>query len=409
MRSRRDFLSLLTSVAVLSLTLSIAILLATQAVIAGFDRELRDRILGIVPHVNLHSRAGFFDPQQAVELAQRSGEVEVASGVVEVRALAIPSASKNADGQSSPRNQMRGLWILGIDEDTGFEAFSLHEYLGEDEIDALNRNGFRIFLGDSVAAELGVTEGDSITAVLPRISFSVFGPMALQKRLEVAAIFDTGTFLDSSLAFMRKDDAVHLAGHKDGSNLVVLKLEDPFDAVSEAYQLEYRLGDSSFFTSTWRAWLGGLDVAIKSSKRVFLLLLSVLVAVAAFNLLSSVALLVNERSSDIAILRSMGAGDGTILGAMLVVGLSITFVGVCVGVLCGWLLATGLSFGFPLLERILDMKLMSAYAVTTLPVAFRQEDVVVVALVGLVLGCLGSLYAAWHASRSNPADVLRYD
>ena len=393
----------------LSLTLSIAILLATQAVIAGFDQELRDRILGIVPHVSLHSRNGLFDPQQALAVARRSDAVAVAASAVELRALAIASNENKRQAQNPTRNPVRGLWILGIDDESGHEAFNLNEYVDDKAIEKLNGGRYRILLGEAVASELGVGAGDLITLMLPQISVTAFGPMARQKRMEVVGTFDTGTFLNSSIAFMRKNDASHLAGRKEGSNLVVLKLDDPFDAAFEAYQLEFRLGDSNFFTSTWRAWLGALDVAIRSSKRVFLLLLSVLVAVAAFNLLSSVALLVNERNSDIAILRSMGAGDGTILGALLVVGLSITFVGVFLGVLCGWLLASGLAYGFPLLEGMLDMKLMSAYAVTSLPVAFRQDDVVAVVLVGVSLGFLGSLYAAWRASRSNPADVLRYD
>ena len=406
LRSRRDFLSLVKSVAVASLVLSISILLASQAVIAGFDRELRERILGIVPHVSLYSRDGAFSPYEALQIANTAKGVNGAAAAVDLRVLGVTSTSSTS---GSGGTRVRGLWILGVDPKSYGRASRLLEHIDSADLAELSGSSFGILMADSLATALGVQKGQYVTLVLSQLNVTIFGPVPRQKRVRVLGTFDTGTFLDMTLAVMTSTDAQRLAGHPGLSNVVNVKLDNPFAADMHAFLLERQLADVQYFTTRWTGWLEGLYVAIGSSKRLFLLLLSVLVAVAAFNLLSSVALLVNERASDIAILRSMGAGSGTVLGGMLVVGMTVTVVGVCLGVLGGWLLGMGLKAGFPLLEKMFDMELMSEYAVTTLPVAFQAVDFLVVAAIGIAMGSLSSLYAAWRASVSNPADVLRHD
>ena len=383
-------------VALSGLALSVAVLLFVQAVVAGFEREMRTRILGVVPHVSVYGRGPIADPQQLAAVARDLDGVSGAAEVITGPAL----VSKNM--------RVRGVSINGIDPGTYSQVSTLDGYVDDFELGEWQSGAFEILVGKQVAERLGLTVGDRVTVTLPEATVTPAGVFPRKKRFTVRGLVDTDSQLDARYVYVHIDDAARLFRLRDRAHAVQLKLDDPLDARVVSAELLSRL-DGDHFVSTWFRQHGGLYGAIRVQKGMMLLLLSLLVAVAAFNLVSTLIMVVNERRGDVAILRTLGGGRGLIVSTFVVLGVAISAIGVALGVGAGFLLGYLAEAGFPWLEDALGIELMGEYLVHSLPVEYAAMDVVNVCIIAGALTLIATLYPALRAAALNPAEVLQHE
>lgn len=394
-RSKRSFISFVSVLALAGLALAVAILVFVQAVAEGFERELEQRILRIAPHVTAAAAAPVNDMTAAVERARAVPGVRGASAVVSGMALV-------AAGE-----RVAGVLLSGVVPREYAAVSDVFDYVAGDA--PLEPGAFRIVLGATVAARLGVAAGDAVTVASPRASVNPFGVFPRQKRFAVAGIMATGSQLDGSAALAHRADAARLLGDDAAGSRIDVALARPL-AVHEAIApLIDALGAHRFAFRTWTQSFGALHRAIDTTKGMLFLLLSLLVAVAAFNLVSSLVMVVNERRGDVAVLRTVGGSAGQVVAAFMVLGGLIALIGILGGVAVGVALGTVAEAGFPWLERVLGVPLMAEYLVTELPMAFTAGDIARVVATAFVLCLAACIFPAWRASRLNPADVLQHE
>lgn len=397
-RSKRSFISFVSLAALAGLALSVATLVFVLAVVAGFEREMNERVLGIVPHIVVRARlAGHFDG------ADFGDTLAVIRGTPGVMAA---SAVVDGAGLLATDERVAGVSLVGVDPHDYGAVSRVFEFVRGDSLEA---GGFGVLIGAAVAQRLGIGQGDTVTLVLPQATMTPLGAFARQKRLRVAGIIDSGSHLDRSSAYLHRADAAKLFRFSDGTQAYHLATARALDAGPVASAIADVVGLHRFRVSTWFRTLGNLHRAIGTTRSMLFLLLSLLVAVAAFNLVSSLVMVVNERRGDIAMLRTMGTGADTPMGAFAVLGMAIAVVGVGIGVGAGMALGALAEAGFPRLEEMLGMALMSEYLIAQLPVQFQFGDVAGVAATALALCLLATLWPAWRAARLNPADVLQHE
>lgn len=396
-RSRRSFISFVTALALGGLALSVAILVFVQAVVAGFEREMNERVLGVVPHVRLASLEPMRDVGGLLDTIRAVEGVAGAADVVQGRGLLVKAG------------RVVGVNLIGFGPAAYAEVSRIDEFVVGREVRMPVAGGFEILLGEQVADRLGVVAGDELTVVLPATTVTPLGIFARQKVLRVAGVVDTGSQLDRMSGYLHREDAAKLlrAGVLDRE--IHVKATNALDAQTLRTRLTGELAGQGFRGSSWMATFGNLYAAIRYTKNMLFLLLSLLVAVAAFNLVSSLVMVVNERRGDIAILRTMGSRSGLVICAFLVVGTLIAVVGIGLGVGVGIGLGIIAEAGFPWLEDLLGTPLMGEYLITALPVEYEVADVARIAATAFVLGLAATLFPAWRAARLNPADLLQHE
>ena len=396
-RSRRSFISFVGALALGGLALSVAVLVFVQAVVAGFEREMNDRILGIVPHVRVGALGSVGERGAVLDTIHGIEGVAGAAAVVQGRGL-VERAGRVA-----------GVSLVGIDPDSYPSVSRIDEFLVGTEARMPRPGGFEILIGEQVAERLDVASGERVTVVLPTPTVTPLGVFARQKRFRVVGVVNTGSQLDRTSAYLHRDDAAKLFRAGAMEHEFHVKADSALDAGILRAQITGALIEEGYRAVSWMATYGNLYAAIRYTKNMLFLLLSLLVAVAAFNLVSSLVMIVNERRGDIAILRTMGSGSGLVIVAFLVVGTSIAVVGIGLGVGAGIGLGVVAETGFPWLEDLLGTRLMGEYLITTLPVEYTAADIVRVAATAFVLGLAATLFPAWRAARLNPADLLQHE
>ena len=394
-RSRRSFVSLVSVLALVGLALSVAVLVFVQAVAEGFDRELETRILRLTPHVTATVRAPGVDMQAALDAARAVPDVQGAAAVVSGVALAA------AD------EWVAGALLTGVEPAEYVAVSQVFDHVeGEG---GLAPGSFRVVLGRLLAERLEVGLGDAVSMAATKGMLSPLGAFPRQKRFVVAGLAHTKSQLDATLAIAHRSDVAALFRVDAAGTQVEISLHRPL-AVHEALgDLVEALSIGHFSLRVWTQSFGPLHRAIATTKQMLFLLLSLLVAVAAFNLVSSLVMVVNERRGDVAVLRTVGGRTGQVVTAFVVLGGLVALVGIALGVAAGVALGYGAEAGFPLLEALLDTRLMAEYLVTELPVAFVAADILRVVGTAFGLCLLACVYPAWRASRLNPADVLQHE
>ena len=394
-RSRRSFVSFVSVLALVGLALSVAVLVFVQAVAEGFDRELETRILRLTPHVTAMARGPGQDMAAALAAARALPGVRGAAAVVSGVALA-------AAGE-----QVAGVLLTGVEPDEYQAVSQVFEHVEGDA--GLARGSFRVVLGGLLAERLGVAPGDSVGLAAPQGSVNPLGAFPRQKRFVVTGIAHTASQLDATLAVAHRADVAALfRAHPAGTRLEIA-LDRPLLVHEALGDVARALSMGHFSLRVWTQSFGPLHRAIATTKQMLFLLLSLLVAVAAFNLVSSLVMVVNERRGDVAVLRTVGGRTGQVVTAFLVLGGLVALVGIALGVAAGVALGYGAEAGFPLLEAVFDTRLMAEYLVTELPVAFVASDILRVVVTALGLCLVACVYPAWRASRLNPADVLQHE
>jgi len=392
------FISFISLVSMLGLMLGVAALIVVLSVMNGFDRELKQRILGMVPHATL---GNYGDPlQDWRSLAQEVGDSEGVEGV---------APFIQAQGMLTHAGRVQGVFVNGISPQDEREVSIIGDHLKSGRLDDLAAGEYRIILGELLARYIGARVGDKVTLVLPEASVSVAGITPRMKRFTVSGIFSVGAELDANLAYIDIDDAARLKRMEPGTvDGIRLRYRDLFQAPRLVRQLAQQRMLSG---SDWTRTHGNLFQAIQLEKRMIGLLLFLIVFVAAFNIVSTLVMVVTDKRADIAILRTMGATPTTILRIFIVQGVVIGVVGTLLGVVLGITLALTVTDLVAWIEHTFGIQFLSAdvYFISYLPSQLQWDDVSLITLVALTISFVATIYPAWRASRTQPAEALRYE
>lgn len=398
-KRRNHFISFISLVSMIGLTLGVAVLILVLSVMNGFDRELRQRILGMVPHATITPYRG--ELQQWPELVKRLDGMDKVVG---------SAPFIEAQGMLTANGQVRGVLISGIEPDYEKRVSIIDDHIIAGQLDSLEPGGFGIVLGDILSRVLGAQVGDKVTMVLPEASISVAGVFPRLKRFTVVGVFKVGAELDASMAYIHMADAAKIKRVASGAEGIRLEFNNLFEAPLAVRQIARELG-GQYRTSDWTRTHGNLFQAIQLEKKMIGLLLFIIVAVAAFNIVSTLVMVVTDKRSDIAILRTMGASAGTIMRIFMVQGGFIGVIGTLVGTGLGILLALVVTDVVAWIEEVFHIKFLDAsvYFISYLPSELRWSDVLTICLSSLLISLLATLYPAYRASQTQPAEALRYE
>lgn len=393
--SRRSTLSFISLVAVSGLALSVAVLVVVVSVINGFERELEERVLGVLPHVTVDGRAPLAPREQDLALLRSIRGVVGVAPIVQGVGLAAVS------------HRVSGVLITGIEPDAyrAVSDYARHVAGGV----ALEAGAYQVILGAGAARELGVAAGDDVSLVLPAATVTPAGLFPRQKRFRVSGILRSQSEVDARAAYVHLDDARTLFRLGERIHGYQLRVDDLFEADAVAGAAVNRLGRERVTARSWTRSHGNLYHAIGVQKSTMFVLLSFLVAVAAFNLVSTLVMVVNQRSGDIAILRTLGSGTGTLVGAFVLLGVLLGVLGIVLGAAAGTAIALGLPHLYAWITGALELDLMNQYFVSYLPVEVRPDDLTGIVLTALALCVLSTLYPAWRAARVSPSQVLAHE
>ncbi len=398
-KRRNGFISFISMASILGIIIGVIALITTIAVMSGFQQELRDRILGMVAHATVSGVDGpLQDWPRAVAYANEDERVVGAAPYTETEAL-LQGA------------QRRGAILRGVLPETEPRVSEIADKMKQGKLTDLKDGEFRIILGQELAILLGVGVGDPVNVFISEATVTPLGALPRAKRFTVVGIFEAGAQeYDLGLALVHLADAQRLGRMGEGVTGVRLKLVDLWDAWPVARDLSQRM-DGYYRVRDWSRDNANFFRALKMEKTVMFILLSLVIAIAAFNLVSSLVMLVQDKQSDIAILRTLGMSPGGIMRVFIVQGLVIGVVGIAIGVAGGVLLASNLSHVVGFVEKLLGAELMPSdvYYISGVPTAVYASDVAMVAGVAFVLCLLATLYPAWRASRTDPATALRYE
>ena len=400
---RNGFISFISFVSMLGIALGVAALIIVLSVMNGFQKEVTDRMLSVVAHIELlDARGDALADRQATAQAARQNPAVVAA------APFIATQSLIARG-----DEMRGAVVRGIDPALEATVTPLAAQLKDGVLAQLQPGAWRIVLGRELARTLRVQTGDTVTLVAPGGQVTPAGTVPRLKSFTVAGTFEAGHYeYDSGLALIHLDDAARLY-RLDGPAGVQLRLADLHQARAVAQQLTQQLQGRSEtllvrdWTRTNRNWFD----AVQLEKRLMFIILTLIVAVAAFNLVSTLVMTVTDKRADIAILRTLGASPRSIMGIFVVQGAASGVIGTLGGVLFGLLVAVNIGTLVPALERLLGMAFLpgSIYLISRMPSDPRLSDVLPIGLISLALAFVATLYPSWRASRVKPAEALRYE
>ncbi len=397
-KRRNNFISFISASSMIGMTLGVAVLILVLSVMNGFDRELRERILGMVPHGVIYERGGINDWQALAE------KISTMPGVAAVAPLT------RLQGMMGYGGRVQGVMVTGIDPQAEASVSILPQHMTDGSVESLQPGEFGVLLGDLLARHLNVVVGDKITLMLPEATLSPAGVLPRVKRLTVTGVFSVGAELDANLAVVNLEDARKLGRLDAQAQAVRVRFDNLFQAPKGIWDIVNQL-DGYYTGSDWTRTHGNLFQAIRMEKTMIGLLLLIIVAVAAFNIISTLVMLVTDKQADIAILRTMGATPGTVMRIFMVQGIAIGLVGVVLGTVLGVSAALTISELVAWAENLFGFKILSAdvYFISYLPSQLLWEDVVVVTGASMVLSFLATVYPSWRASRVQPAEALRYE
>lgn len=400
-RRRDNFISFISLLSLLGMVLGVAALIVVMSVMNGFEAELRGRILALVPHGFIDAPDGRMENWQA--LADSIG-TQGSKGLV----AAAPYIGGSA--MLATRGPVRGVQLWAVDNVREQRVSSIGRHVVEGRIDDLGRAPFGIAIGDILARQLGVGVGDSVDAILPKVTVTPMGVFPRQKRFTVVAIFQSGSQLDSSTAFIDLRDGQRLYQLGDAVTGLRVAASDLFAAGPLLRQWNREHGDA-YVVRDWSQTQGSLFQAVKMEKTMVALLLLVIVGIAAFNIVSILTMMVNDKRSDIAVLRTMGSSPRSVMGIFMVQGAAIGFAGVFTGAAIGVPLALHAGDIAAFFERLLGVHIFDprVYFVSRIPSVLVPLDVFAVCVLAWVLSLVAALYPAWRAAHVQPAEALRYE
>ncbi len=399
-KRRTQFISFITLTSVLGIALGVTALITVLSVMNGFEAELRERILGMTSHTTITGRDGTLQQWQQLE-KQLLDYPHVEGSAPYVRGQVMINAGRRVSGAA----------LRGILPEYEPKVSEVANKMTFGQLSDLSAGGFGVILGQELASYLGVIKGDKVTVISPQVNSTPAGILPRLKRFTVVGIFKVGMYeYDRNMAIIHIADAAKLFRLGDAVSGLRLRLDDLFNAPRISQSLasklyyEYRVSD-------WTKAHSNFFRAIKTEKRVMFIILLLIVAVASFNIVSTLVMVVTDKRCDIAILKTQGFSNLSVMGVFIVLGGIIGIVGIALGTLGGVLLALNIETIVPAIEGFFDVQFMAAdvYYISDVPSKLHWADVYSIAGIAFLLSLLATLYPAWQASRINPAEVLRYE
>lgn len=397
---RNGFISFISGVSMLGIALGVAALIIVLSVMNGFQKEVRDRMLGVVSHIEIFSPYGAALPDVAKTLAEAKANPQVIGAAPFIGTQALLARGED----------MKGAIVRGIAPALEGEVTDLAAGLRAGALSRLLPGEFGIVLGRDLARQLGVAEGDKVTLVAPSGQVTPAGVVPRLKQMTVVGTFDSGHYeYDAGMAMIHVDDAARIF-RLEGPTGIRLKLKDLHQAREVAAQLSGQLS-GDLLIRDWTRQNRNWFAAVQLEKRMMFIILTLIVAVAAFNLVSTLVMTVTDKRADIAILRTLGASPSSIMGVFVVQGSVVGVIGTLAGLLLGLGVAFNIDVIVPALERLLHASFLpkDIYLISRMPSDPQASDIVPIALISLVLAFVATLYPSWRASRVNPAEALRYE
>lgn len=399
-KRRNHFISFISFISIAGVALGVAALITVLSVMNGFVEEVRDRILGVASHMVISSADDGLDEWRRLEpYLERYPQVKGVAPFVDGEGMLTAGAG------------VSGSLIRGISPELEPLVSSLDREMEIGALSDLKAGEFNIILGQELARRLGVRLGERVTLVTPQASVTPIGVMPRLKRFTVVGVFEAGMHeYDSALALIHLEDGARLFLRPGQVSGVRLKLDDMFEA---PYLTQLMVQDlpRGYVITDWTRQHVNFFRALKTEKIMMFIILSLIVAVAVFNIVSTLVMVVTDKEADIAILRTLGASPASIMYIFIVQGVVIGLFGTLLGLVGGIALASNVEVIVPAIERVLGMKFLSpdVYYISELPSEIKADDVLWVTIISFSLSVVATIYPAWRASRTQPAEALRYE
>jgi len=399
-KRRNHFISFISAISMLGIALGVMALIVVLSVMNGFENELRGRILGMVSHVTVSSFGG---PLQ--------GWKSLRDQTMENPAVIAGAPYIEAEAMISNLSSVSGALIRGIDPEYETGVSEIHENMEFGELTDLVAGEYGIILGSGLANSLDVVPGDRVTMVTPQATSSPLGFLPRLRRFKVVGIFEIGVYeYDRSSALIHYQDASRLFRLDGGVTGLRLKLDDLDLAPRVRQELKQTVG-FEYWVSDWTLRHSNYFKAVRTEKTVMFIILSLIVAVAAFNIVSTLVMVVTDKQADIAILRTLGMSPLSVMWVFMVQGTLIGLIGTLLGLVCGVTVALHIDVIIPALEQFFQTQFLprGVYPITDLPSEMKQADVIKITLLSFGVSVLATLYPALRASKTRPAEALSYE
>ncbi len=399
-KRRNHFISFISMISMLGIALGVAALIIVLSVMNGFQQEIRARILGVTPHLQVTAENGQISLwQPMMSIIQANPEVKSAAPYV------------SGQGMLSQGNNVQGVMVRGILPEGENRLTGLAEKMKRGRLDELRAGEFGIVLGSDLARALGTQVGESIVLITPQGQITPAGMVPRLKQFKVVGIFEIGMSpYDNALALIHLNDAQKLYRMGDSVSGISARLLDLDRAPQVSRALEQDL-PREIYATDWTRQNANYFSAVKMEKKMMFIILSLIVAVAAFNIVSTLVMAVTDKQADIAILRTLGASPASIMGIFVVQGVLIGLVGALLGVVSGVLIAINIGSIVPFIEQVFNVQFLAkdVYFITELPSRLEQSDVLSVSIFSFIISMLATIYPSWCAAKTQPAEALRYE
>jgi lipoprotein-releasing system permease protein len=399
-KRRNHFISFISAASMAGIAVGAMALITVLSVMNGFERELRTRILGMASHATISAfEGGLSGWPEAAKKAEAHKEIVAVAPYIE------------GEGMIRVGSQLSGTLLRGIDPERESRVNEVAQHMKAGQLVDLKPGEYRIVLGYEIAQAMGVGLGDKVDLMIPQASVTPAGVLPRFRRFTVAGVFRVGMYeYDRGMVLINLQDAQALLRMGDDVTGVRLKLHDLFEAPRVSHELAQDMA-GIYFVSDWTRSHANFFRAVKTEKMVMFIILSLIVGVAAFNIVSTLVMVVQDKQADIAILRTLGASPRSIMAIFMVQGSIIGIVGTLLGVVGGVVLALNVERLVPLLELLMGGPVLApdVYYISDLPSELKWSDVTKISILSLSLGLLSTIYPAWRASRVQPAEALRYE
>lgn len=390
------FISFISLISMIGLTLGVAVLITVMSVMNGFDRELRTRVLGTISQASISGYEFIEDWPTLIDEVKKHEHVVGAAPFTQVQ------------GMMSSSTQVAGIVATGILPDREKDVSIITDHIIAGDFNQLTEGSYNIALGDGMVKALGLSLGDKVTLVLPEASANAAGIIPRFKRFTLAAVFRISPEVDNYLGYIALADAAKLLRLPAGAQGVRLKLDDLFLAPKISQELATKYADK-YYANDWTQTHGNLFGAIQMEKSMVGLLLFLIILVAAFNIVSSLVMVVTDKKADIAILKTLGASPSLIRRTFIVQGALIGVIGTIMGTTLGVICAIYVSDLFKWVNETFNLHLLDSYFIDYLPSQLIWDDVIKICVASLLLSFIATIYPAHKASKIKPAETLRYE
>lgn len=396
-KRRNQFISFVSGFSLVGMALGVMALIVVLSVMNGFDREMKQRILSVVPHGFIDHSGGLENWQTLADRVEQHPEVVAAAPYID--GFALVSYARGVEG----------VQLQGILPHAQERVSVVEQHMVAGSTHDLRAGEYGIVMGRLLARQLGLALGDKVKLTLPDITITPAGVYPRMRRFTLVGVFQVGAQMDHSLAMIHIDDALRLL-RRPGPQGLHLKVEDIYRAAPVLAELGETLGPE-YDVKDWSQTQGSLFQAVKMEKLVIAALLSIIIAVAAFNIVSSLVLMVADKRGDIAVLRTLGLTARQVMAVFVVQGSAVGFAGILIGAVLGSVLAVFIGPLVASLEALLGLRVFdpSVYFISYLPSDLRWQDLVTICATALVLSLLATLYPAYRAAQIEPAEALRYE